>query len=70
MYRWSGDRIKVLFDIVPLRVIPPLVFGSIVYGLVGLVPTAIAFWKFQLVLVRATIEFTYLHADHAVTGLI
>ncbi|KZV94696.1 hypothetical protein EXIGLDRAFT_739854 [Exidia glandulosa HHB12029] len=42
---------KVLFDIVPLRVVPPLVFGGIVYGLVGLVPTVIAFWKFQLVLV-------------------
>ncbi|EJD49551.1 hypothetical protein AURDEDRAFT_112425 [Auricularia subglabra TFB-10046 SS5] len=42
---------KVLFDIVPLRVVPPLVFGGIVYGLVGLVPTVAAFWKFLLVLV-------------------
>jgi len=42
---------KILFDIVPLRVVPPFVFGGIVYGLVGFVPTATAFWKFILVLV-------------------
>jgi len=42
---------KVLFDILPLRVVPPLVYGGIVYPLVGLVPTVGAFWKFMLVLV-------------------
>jgi len=42
---------KVLFDILPLRLVPPLVFGGIVYGLVGLVPTVAAFWKFLLTLV-------------------
>ncbi|KAJ8594505.1 hypothetical protein M405DRAFT_930167 [Rhizopogon salebrosus TDB-379] len=42
---------KVLFDILPLRLVPPLVFGGIVYGLVGLVPTVPAFWKFMLTLV-------------------
>ena len=42
---------KVLFDILPLRVVPPILFGGIVYGLVGLVPTVAAFWKFVLVLV-------------------
>ncbi|PCH42135.1 hypothetical protein WOLCODRAFT_25157 [Wolfiporia cocos MD-104 SS10] len=42
---------KILFDILPLRVVPPLVFGGIVYGLVGLVPTVAGFWKFMLVLV-------------------
>ncbi|KAG8905256.1 hypothetical protein FRB99_000371 [Tulasnella sp. 403] len=42
---------KVLFDVLPLRVVPPLVFGSIIYGLVGLVPTVPAFWKFLLTLV-------------------
>ncbi|KZV62382.1 hypothetical protein PENSPDRAFT_591484 [Peniophora sp. CONT] len=42
---------KVLFDILPLRVVPPILFGGIVYGLVGLVPTVAAFWKFILVLV-------------------
>ncbi|TXT13418.1 hypothetical protein VHUM_00785 [Vanrija humicola] len=42
---------KVLFDIVPLRVIPPIVLGSIVYGLAGLNPDVASFWKFILVLV-------------------
>lgn len=44
-------RIQVLFDILPLRLVPPLLFGGIVYGLVGLVPTVPAFWKFMLTLV-------------------
>ena len=42
---------QILFDIVPLRVVPPLVFGSILYGLVGLVPSVPVFWKFLLTLV-------------------
>ncbi|KAF8501793.1 hypothetical protein F5888DRAFT_1608792, partial [Russula emetica] len=42
---------KILFDILPLRVVPPLLFGGIVYGLVGFVPTVAAFWKFILTLV-------------------
>ncbi|EAU83316.2 ATP-dependent permease [Coprinopsis cinerea okayama7 len=42
---------KVLFDILPLRLVPPLMFGGIVYGLVGLVPTVQGFWKFMLTLV-------------------
>ncbi|KAF8072240.1 hypothetical protein FPV67DRAFT_1484538 [Lyophyllum atratum] len=42
---------KILFDILPLRLVPPLMFGGIVYGLVGLVPTVPAFWKFMLTLV-------------------
>jgi ABC-type transport system involved in multi-copper enzyme maturation permease subunit len=42
---------QVLFDILPLRLVPPLMFGGIVYGLVGLVPTVAAFWKFILILV-------------------
>ncbi|KAF8604728.1 hypothetical protein BDV93DRAFT_440195 [Ceratobasidium sp. AG-I] len=42
---------KVLFDILPLRVVPPLVFGGLVYGLVGLVPELQTFWKFMLTLV-------------------
>ncbi|KAF5349768.1 hypothetical protein D9758_010179 [Tetrapyrgos nigripes] len=42
---------KILFDILPLRIVPPLIFGGIVYGLAGLVPTVVAFWKFILVLV-------------------
>ncbi|KAH9030548.1 hypothetical protein EDB84DRAFT_1494016 [Lactarius hengduanensis] len=43
--------IIILFDILPLRVVPPLLFGGIVYGLVGFVPTVTAFWKFILTLV-------------------
>jgi hypothetical protein len=42
---------KVLFDTLPLRVIPPFVLGSIVYGLAGLNPEVSCFWKFILTLV-------------------
>ncbi|ESK86895.1 abc transporter [Moniliophthora roreri MCA 2997] len=42
---------KILFDILPLRVVPPLIYGGIVYGLAGLVATVPAFWKFILALV-------------------
>lgn len=45
------NRVQVLFDILPLRVVPPLVYGAIIYGLVGLVPTVPAFWKFMLTLI-------------------
>lgn len=42
---------KVLFDIVPLRVFPPIVLGLILYPLVGLSFDGWTFWKFLLVLV-------------------
>ncbi|SCZ99125.1 BZ3500_MvSof-1268-A1-R1_Chr3-1g05826 [Microbotryum saponariae] len=42
---------KLLFDIVPLRVIPPFVFAAIIYSPVGLVPTVDSFWRFVMVLV-------------------
>ncbi|KAI0359792.1 hypothetical protein OH77DRAFT_1419119 [Trametes cingulata] len=42
---------KILFDILPLRVVPPLVFGGIIYGWIGLVPEVSTFWKFMLTLV-------------------
>jgi len=42
---------KVLFDIIPLRVIPPIVMGLIIYPMVGLVPEVAEFFKFILVLV-------------------
>ena len=42
---------KVLFDVVPLRVIPPFVFAAIIYSPVGLVPTVASFWRFVLVLI-------------------
>ncbi|EAL20193.1 hypothetical protein CNBF0050 [Cryptococcus deneoformans B-3501A] len=42
---------KLLFDIIPLRVIPPFILGSIVYGLAGLNAEVSAFWKFIMILV-------------------
>ncbi|GAA5836741.1 hypothetical protein JCM5353_006883, partial [Sporobolomyces roseus] len=42
---------KLLFDVIPLRVIPAFVFGAIVYNPVGLVPQVDSFWRFILVLV-------------------
>lgn len=42
---------KLLFDIIPLRVIPAFLFGAIVYAPVGLVPEIVSFWRFILVLV-------------------
>lgn len=42
---------KLLFDMLPLRVVPPFLFGGCVYFLVGLVPGVAEFWKFVLTLV-------------------
>lgn len=42
---------KVIFDIVPLRIIPPIIMGSIIYPMTGLVPDWNHFFKFILVLV-------------------
>jgi ABC-type multidrug transport system ATPase subunit/ABC-type multidrug transport system permease subunit len=42
---------KVVFDIVPLRILPPVIMGCIVYPMTGLVPTAPEFGKFMLFLV-------------------
>ncbi|KAI7861733.1 hypothetical protein BDF14DRAFT_1864871 [Spinellus fusiger] len=42
---------KVLFDIIPLRVVPPLMMGLISYYMVGLVEGTANFFKFLLVLV-------------------
>jgi ABC-type multidrug transport system ATPase subunit len=42
---------KVLFDVVPLRLIPPIVMGIIVYPMAGLVPKWGEFFIFILVLV-------------------
>ncbi len=42
---------KLLFDILPLRIVPPFLFGGCVYFLVGLVPGVAEFWKFILTLV-------------------
>jgi len=42
---------KVIFDIVPLRIIPPIIMGSIVYPMTGLQAEWPSFFKFMLVLV-------------------
>ncbi|KAF2192257.1 ATP-binding cassette sub-family G member 2 [Zopfia rhizophila CBS 207.26] len=42
---------KVLFDIVPLRLIPPIILGVIVYPMTGLIPAWAEFLKFVLFLV-------------------
>jgi ABC-2 type transporter len=42
---------KVVFDIVPLRLIPPIITGCIIYPMIGLVPEWPVFFKCILVLV-------------------
>jgi ABC-type multidrug transport system ATPase subunit/ABC-type multidrug transport system permease subunit len=42
---------KVIFDIVPLRIIPPIIMGSIIYPMTGLEADAPHFFKFILILV-------------------
>lgn len=42
---------KVIFDILPLRVLPPLLMGIIIYPTVGLVPEIAVFGRFLLILV-------------------
>ena len=42
---------KVLLDIVPLRLVPPVIMGAIVYPMTGLLPTWPEFWKFMLFIV-------------------
>ncbi|KAG5913886.1 hypothetical protein E4U61_006356 [Claviceps capensis] len=42
---------KVLFDIIPLRIMPPILMGSIIYPMTGLVPDFFHFFIFMLVLV-------------------
>jgi drug/metabolite transporter (DMT)-like permease len=40
-----------MFDIVPLRLIPPIIMGIIIYPMVGLIPAWPEFLKFVLILV-------------------
>lgn len=42
---------KVVFDIVPLRLIPPIIMGAIVYPMSGLVAAWPEFFRFMLILV-------------------
>lgn len=49
---------RVLFDIIPLRVIPTIIVSSVVYWMVGLTASAAAFFKFLLVLVLYVLGIT------------
>ncbi|KAK7753005.1 FAD-dependent urate hydroxylase [Diatrype stigma] len=42
---------KVMFDMIPLRIIPPIIMGAIIYPMTGLIPDASHFFTFMLVLV-------------------
>ncbi|KAK4507275.1 hypothetical protein PRZ48_001010 [Zasmidium cellare] len=42
---------KVVFDVVPLRLLPPLIMGCIVYPMTGLIPAWGEFFKFILFIV-------------------
>lgn len=42
---------KVVFDIIPLRIIPPIIMGSIIYPMTGLVPDVGHYLRFILILV-------------------
>ncbi len=42
---------KVVFDIIPLRIIPPIIMGSIIYPMTGLVPDMEHFLRFLLILI-------------------
>lgn len=42
---------KVAFDVVPLRLLPPIIMGIIVYPMTGLIPAWPEFFRFILVLV-------------------
>ncbi|TGJ79112.1 hypothetical protein E0Z10_g9653 [Xylaria hypoxylon] len=42
---------KIVFDIVPLRIIPPIIMGAIIYPMTGLIPDAPHFFTFMLTLV-------------------
>ncbi|KAI1432745.1 hypothetical protein GGR50DRAFT_560707 [Xylaria sp. CBS 124048] len=42
---------KIVFDIVPLRIIPPILMGAIIYPMTGLIADAQHFFTFMLILV-------------------
>jgi hypothetical protein len=49
---------RVLFDIVPLRLIPIIIVSTIVYWMVGLSPHADRFFKFLLILVEYGLQLS------------
>lgn len=50
-YPISYYTAKVIFDIVPLRLVPPMILGAIVYPMTGLIPAWPQFLKFMMFLV-------------------
>ncbi|GAA5976278.1 hypothetical protein JCM5350_001403 [Sporobolomyces pararoseus] len=55
-FAWVASR--VAFDIVPLRIIPTIILGVIVYWMVGLSRDAEHFFKFLLILILYSIAMT------------
>lgn len=51
---------KVFFDLIPLRFFPPILFGSIVYPMVGFVGRFDCFFKFMLSLILFNLSSTAL----------
>eukprot|EP01134_Creolimax_fragrantissima_P000448 CFRG0448T1 len=49
---------KILFDLVPLRIIPPLIMGSIAYFMIGLRPGIVYFMYFLVALVLVNLVAT------------
>lgn len=49
---------RVIFDVIPLRLVPTIVLGVIIYFMVGLALSAARFFKFLLILVLYTLTMT------------
>jgi len=49
---------RILFDIVPLRIIPTIILSTIVYWMAGLAPHADRYFKYLLVLVLFALAMT------------
>lgn len=54
----SPTQSQVLFDIIPLRIAPPLVMGCIAYPMIGLRAGAAHFFYFLLALVLVNLVAT------------
>lgn len=49
---------RLLFDIIPLRLLPAAILGIVVYWMVGLAPSAARFFKFLLILLEFCLSTT------------
>ncbi|KAI9433892.1 hypothetical protein H4582DRAFT_2112687 [Lactarius indigo] len=50
--------VRLIFDVVPLRIIPTIIVGTVTYWMGGLAPHAANYFKFLLILVLYTITMT------------